>query len=63
MRSGNGPTHGVEFEFGGVRVVIEAGRLAGLARVVVLNVMAVSVTMILVLKNATRVGFGVASSY
>ena len=59
MRSGNGPTHGAEF--GGVWVVIGAGRLADLARAVVLNVMAVGVTIILILKNATRVGLGVAS--
>ena len=59
MRPGVGSTHGVEF--GGVWIVIGAKRLAGLTCMIVFDMMAVGETIILVLKNATRVGLGVAA--
>ena len=59
MRHGVGSTHGVEFVGGWI--VIAAGCLAGLARVIGFGVMAVDVTIVLVLENATRVGLGVTA--
>ena len=43
MRPGDGSTHGVEF--GGVWILVEAERLAGLACMIVFDVMAVGETI------------------
>jgi len=59
VRPGVESTHGVEV--GGVWIVIGGGRLAGLARMIAFDVMAVGVTIVLVLKNVAWVGLGVAA--